>query len=316
MIQFTAFSSIFDNKTHRVKTFDSWEDFGKCLYAMSKVKGYKPKKGERKKGSPLISPAIYNANTTRSNENVTHWSRWAALDIDDIDCTLEEALEVFAPYSYYCYSSASSREDNPKFRVVLQLTDIVERDKIKHFWFALNKEFNSMIDPQTKDLSRMYYVPADYPNAYNFCKAHRGKSIDPEEFMLKHDYIEEKKDLMSHLPPEMQRAMIQKRKDSLNNLDVVWTSYMDCPFVSRKLVKEYETIAYTDGTGRYTFMYKFMLNTAGAAIRRKYPITPGELASLARDLDRDNGNRYKSRPLELEAERALEFVIRTAPWDH
>ena len=36
------------------------------------------------------------------------------------------------------------------------------------FWYALNKELGDIGDPQTKDLSRMYYVPGKYEGAYNF----------------------------------------------------------------------------------------------------------------------------------------------------
>ena len=41
-------------------------------------------------------------------------------------------------------------------------------DKIKPFWFALNKECHGLVDGQTKDTARIFYAPADYPNAYNF----------------------------------------------------------------------------------------------------------------------------------------------------
>jgi hypothetical protein len=314
MIQFTAFRSIFDNKTHRVKSFDDWDAFGKALLQMSKIEGYKPKKGEKfpSNASPLISPAIYKANTTRSNDNVEKWSRWAALDIDDIDDTLENTLRIFQNYDFYCYSSASSRKDNPKFRVVLHLTDEVPADKIKHFWYALNKEFTGLIDPQTKDKSRMYYVPAIYPNAYNFIFKNEGAMVNPQTFMLRHDYVDDKKDFINKLPQNIQRALIKKKMDSLNNYNITWTSYRDCPFVNKKMLAKYQSIAGTDGTGRYSFIYNMMLNIAGNAIHRKYPITPKEIAALAREIDRDNGKRYSKRPLELEAERALDFALKTA----
>jgi hypothetical protein len=314
MIEFTAFKTIFDNKTHRVKSFDSWEDFGDALLQMSKIDGYKPEKGERipAHASPLISPAIYKPGSTRANENVIKWSRWAALDIDDIDDTLENTLRIFQNYDFYCYSSASSKKTKPKFRVVLQLTSEVEANKIKHFWYALNAEFNSLIDPQTKDMSRMYYVPANYPKAYNFIFKNSGAKVNPSTFMLRHDYVEEKRDLINKLPESIQRALIQKKMDSLTNYDVTWTSYRDCTFVNKKMLAKYEAIAGQDGTGRYSHIYNMMLNIAGNAITKRYPITPREIAALARDIDRDNGKRYTKRPLELEAERALTFAMKTA----
>lgn len=312
MLEFTLFKSIFDNKTHRKVSLNDWDEFGNLLFKLSKMDGYKPKRGERKKGSPLISPAVYKPESTRANDNVLYWSNWVALDIDDIDGTLENALTVFKDYSFFCYSSASSKIDNPKFRVVLHLNETVPANKIRHFWFALNREFNSLIDPQTKDLSRMYYVPAKYPNAYNFIYKNSGKKVDPNIFMLRHDYVEEKKDLISKLPENLQRALIQKKMDGLNNYNITWSNYADCPFVNKKMLQKYAGICGIDGSGRYAYIYSIMLNIAGNAVRERYPITPKEIAALIRDIDAHHGKLYKSRPLEVEAERALSFAIKTA----
>ena len=64
----------------------------------------------------------------------------------------------YEQYRYFCYSTASSSLTNPKFRLVFPLTQWVNKEDIKHFWFALNKEIGDIADAQTKDLSRMYYV--------------------------------------------------------------------------------------------------------------------------------------------------------------
>ena len=53
-----------------------------------------------------------------------------------------------------------------------------------------------------------------------------------------------------------------------------------------------------------------MVATAGNAIRRKYPITASEVSILCRQFDEDTGNWYKNRPLDKEADRALEYVYR------
>ena len=61
MIEFTAFPTIFDNKTHRRFQFADWNQFHGALFKMSKEPGYKPRKGEKShlKPSPLITPAVY-----------------------------------------------------------------------------------------------------------------------------------------------------------------------------------------------------------------------------------------------------------------
>ena len=219
MVEFTAFPSIYDNKTHRRFSFDDWEKFSNALCNMAKKPGYKPRKGEKSnlKPSPLITPAVYEEGTTRANANVIKWAGWCALDIDDYNTTFEEAVKQFCDYEYVCYSTASSTKEKPKFRIVFKLDEDIDNKKIKHFWYALNKEFNSIGDPQTKDLSRMYYIPAQYPNAYNFCFTNKGKTLNAKELMNKHEYVDNSGGFLSKLPLEMQKAILQHRKDNLNN---------------------------------------------------------------------------------------------------
>ena len=62
--------------------------------------------------------------------------------------------------------------------------------------------------------------------------------------------------------------------------------------------------------GWYYAMYQLMVSTAGNAITKGYPITAKEIEFLMRDLDSDTGNWYLKRPLDVEAERAIEFVFR------
>ena len=73
----TLFNSIFDNKTSQKLTFKDFDSFEKALYGLSK------RKIKSKKDAPLMSPAQYKPNTTRANDNVTMWSNWCAVDVDD-----------------------------------------------------------------------------------------------------------------------------------------------------------------------------------------------------------------------------------------
>ena len=75
----------------------------------------------------------------------------------------------------------------------------------------------------------------------------------------------------------------------------------------KQLEKEYRMIS---NTGWYHKMYQIMVATAGNAVKRKYPITAQEITVLCRELDAETGNWYKSRPLEKEADRALEYVYK------
>ena len=303
-ISLTLFNSIFDNKTEKRMDFSDWPQFEKLLYDLSKI----PRKN--KKDAQLISPATYQPDTTRANDNVVNWAGWAAVDVDDHVFEGDLQSELFNRYGnwyYVCYSTASSTTDHPKFRLVFPLKGKIEASSIKKFWFALNTELGSIGDRQTKDLSRMYYIPALYAAANNFIFTNTaGSWIDPHALIDKHPLPEKKgATFFDRLPEEMQKMIVQHRKDQMDNSSIKWTSYHDCPFVNKNLIVEYKAIT---GSGWYHTMYRIMVSIAGNAVKREYPITVQEIVQLCKELDMETGNWYDNRPLDKEAERAIEFV--------
>ena len=46
------------------------------------------------------------------------------------------------------------------------------------------------------------------------------------------------------------------------------------------------------------------------AIKKGYPITAKQIADMCKQFDNDTGKWYENRPMELEADRALEYVYR------
>jgi len=283
--------------------YSSFAEFESVLYKLAGDSKY-----PTKKEAPLMSPAIYQPNTTRANDNVIGWEGWAALDIDDFEGDIETIKSTYPNYQYVCYSTASSTKESPKFRLVFPLTESIQKDDIKHFWFALNKEFLNASDEQTKDLSRMYYIPNKYKNAYNFIFTVEGQVMDPKEIMSKHKYVRREGDFFSNLPEEWQKGIMEYRMGKLSNKDnYSWTGYQDCPFINQQQIQEYKSIT---GTGWYAKMYQIMVSIAGNAMSRGYPITPKEIEHICRDLDGDTGNWYLKRDFEREAERAIEFVFR------
>lgn len=320
MITTTIFKSIFDNDTSVVVNFDSFDEFEKSLYYLSTLKGYKPKRGERvTKSTPLMSPAVYRKGTTRANANVIKWT-FAALDIDDYIPSGDVEYDLVTNYGdtrFVCYSTASSTDDRPKFRLIFPLTRDVEAAEIPHFWYALNTEFGQMGDTQARDLARMFYCPARYPNANNFIFSNRdGAPLDVDQLLLKHPYIAPKKsdNFFDMLPPDLQKEVIKHREAKLKESGkrVSWTSYNDCPFVSKRLISEYKSIASQDNSGRYAFIYKLMCQIAASAVKKQYPITEYEIVELIRQLDRDTANRYQKRPLNVEATRAITWAFTNA----
>ena len=154
----------------------------------------------------------------------------------------------------------------------------------------------------------MYYIPAEYDNAFNFIFSNPGDYIDPDMVMNKHPYREKNSNsFFDRLPEDMQKEIIEHRKSKLDNVNVNWSSYRNCPFFPKQLEKEYRMI---NNTGWYHKMYQIMVAIAGNAVKSKYPITAQEITALCRELDVETGNWYKSRPLEKEADRALEYVYK------
>lgn len=314
MYSLTLFKNTFDNTTNKRMDFTSWEKFEELLYNISKLDGFKPSRDGLKAGeksSPLISPAIYNTGTKRANANVTEWARWAAIDVDNhtFKGNLKDELHSrFGNWYYVCYSTASSTIDTPKFRLVFPLTSTVPASKIRHFWWALNSEFDSIGDRQTKDLSRMYYVPAQYSGANNFIFSNSGNHIDPYSLMEKHPFVEKSTEgFMDKLPKAIRDAIMKEKLSKLTNCDITWTSYHNCPFVHPAAVKDYHAITQT---GWYHGLYRLMVSIASSAIKRGYPITESEISVLCRQIDADSGGWYKTRPIEKEAKRALDWVLK------
>lgn len=308
MINLTIFENMYSNKTEDQLQLQGFDQFETLLYNLSKVP-YKHKKQAR-----LISPAAYEPNKTRANDNVVCWGGWAALDIDDHNFTAKdlknELRDCYGDFHYICYSTASSTYELPKFRLVLKLSKTVDKDSIKKFWYALNTEFNSLGDRQTKDLSRMYYVPGTYDNAYNFIFTNTGNAVDVDMLIKKHPMPEKKKvSIYDHLPPAMQKMMIQRKKDALNNTSISWTTYEDCVFFTDTMINHWKSIAYIDNSGRYRDFYKLMCGVASRAVKKGYPINEIELIELMKSLDRDTSNRYQKRRLDVEAKNAIELAM-------
>ena len=252
-ISLTLFNSIFDNKTTQKLTFKNFDGFEKALYGLAQ------RRIKSKKDAPLMSPACYKPDTTRKNDNVTMWSSWCAVDVDDFkyEGDLHGNLRTrFGNYKFVCYSTASSTQSLPKFRIVFPLTKTVPAEKIRHFWFALQTELGDLGDKQTKDLSRMYYIPAKYDNAFNFIFSNSGNYIDPDMVMNKHPYRQKSgNSFFDRLPEDMQKEIIQHRKSKLDNSNINWSSYKNCPFFPKQMVTEYKMIS---NTGWYHKMYQIM----------------------------------------------------------
>ena len=108
--------------------YETFEEFEAVLIGLHKSDKY-----SKKSEAPLISPATYIPDTTRANDNVVSWGGFGILDVDDFVGDLNEIEKHYEQYRYFCYSTASSSVDNPKFRLVFPLTHWVEKENINTF---------------------------------------------------------------------------------------------------------------------------------------------------------------------------------------
>ena len=309
MITLNVFDNIFDNNTDKMIEFDDFNEFEDLLYHISK------KPLQSKKDASLITPSLYTPGSSRSNKNVISWS-WAAVDVDDHDFKGDLKNELYTRYGnwyYVCYSTASSTIDKPKFRLVFPISTPVPKEKIKSFWFALNSELDGIGDCQTKDFSRMYYIPATYAGANNFIFTNIGDVISPVELLERHPFIQKSNSSSSffdNMPESMQKKIIEYRKGKLDGgSKYSWRGLHDCPFVSKKMVFEYKSIS---ETGWYYKLYQFMCSVAFSALAKKYPISEYQIELLARELDAETGNWYLDRPIAAEAHGALNFAYKNS----
>lgn len=302
---------VYDNKTHRRMDFESWERFSKFLYKLSE----RPLEG--KQNAELISPAVYEAGTTRSNKNVLAWAGWCAVDIDDWEFEgdiKDELHSRLGRWNYIVYSTASSTIERPKFRIVFQLDRHVPVAEIKHFWFALQSHLDDRGDKQCKDFCRMYYIPAQYAKAHNFIFSNIGDPLAVDFLLAAYPYSEKQSaaSFLDRLPDAWREQIIEHRKAALDNTSYFWTSYQDCPFLNKRLISDWTSIAGVDGTGRYRMIYKIMISIAGNAVKKGYPLTANQLVELIKQLDADTSRKYQNRALDIEANNALEYAYKHA----
>jgi len=302
----TMFHNQYDNQTDKVMGFDTWNDFANLLSELYQ----KPLKS--KKDAQLISPSTYELGTTRANRNVIDWGHWACADVDDYTGNIDDILDRFNSNNIIVYSTASSTIEQPKFRIVFDLDRRVDSEELRHFWFALNKFLGELGDPQTKDSSRMYYIPGTYEDSNHFFHRTDGVPLAVDKLLRAYPYVVPSgNNFLDQLPEEMKNKVLQHRKESLDNTDVTWSGYLDCPFFPNKMAMEYRSI---NGTGWYSFLYKIMIATACSAIKNKYPINGQQIATMCKQLDAETGGWYDNRPLEREANSAIQWAYANA-WD-
>lgn len=309
-IKLTYFSSRKDNRTNKQLEFSGWEALVHYLEGLSDKEAYKPKLGEDPLPyhAPLISPAIYKEESLRRKDNVLCWAGWAALDVDEFSGTIKDLDKFNDGNASYIYSTPSSKETDIRFRLLVPLTRYVDETELLDFWYALNMKYLGLGDPQTKDSTRLFYVPGKYSDSFSFTRKYNGNYLNPDEIMAKYPLPKIIKHRLSDkLPRSMAKAVQAERESTLyeSGINLNWTSWRNCPFVNNKAVENY---IYDDSEGYYHRFYSLMVSIASRAQIMGYEISVDEIETIMREIDADTGNWYEKRPIRQEAERAIAFI--------
>lgn len=298
----TIFKNLYDNDTSKKVEFETFDEVVETLFGLSTVDA------DKKSDRPLISMARYIDGSTRANANVVEWTSWCAVDVDSFKGK-DVHNELDFNFHYLCHSTASSTIEHPKFRLVVPLSRPVKSKEIAHFWYALNKTIGNVVDKQTKDKSRMFYVPAQYKDANNFIFRHDGEYLNVDDVLNAHEFVDvsESISFFDKLPKNFQEEVLKNRKSKLTK-NVTWNSYKDCPFVNRGIVSDFKAIAGIDGSGRYSKLYSIMVSIASIAIDNGYPIEQYEIVQLIKEIDMDSTRKYQKRKLNVEASNAIQFA--------
>jgi hypothetical protein len=313
----TIFDSVYDRYTDKKiygNSFDEFEAYFKRLFDESNF--------QKKTDAKLFSPAVYKSGTTRQNVNVEKFSSWFAADLDsfvfDPNSTeiLQDQLENAFPksigtYRYFIYSTARSSRDKPKMRIIFELTNGINPDKITLFWYSMNEILKGSIDKQTKDHARMFYQPGQYEtsdNRFFFSSPKNRPVLNPESLIA--DFDSEfliSKTFLKTLPDTIISEIAKLKKGRLNK-QYSWTSWQDCPFVNKEKVSEYHSIVIMNTDGRYFGLYRLMVSVASIAIKKGYPITASEVETIVRDIDNSIDGFYRKRNISKEAAHAVSFA--------
>ena len=114
--------------------------------------------------TPYIMPAIFDDNNGFRNAcNATGISSWFAVDIDEnIEIVILRNIFKGNRLDGCIYSTTSHTKNNHKLRGIFKLDRPVHKDDYAEFWNATNEMFGGKLDPVTKDISRIYFVPAKW----------------------------------------------------------------------------------------------------------------------------------------------------------
>lgn len=184
-LTFTYFRSKKDIKSKKkTMTWDDWIG----IFTRHEVRGVpsdasRKQRLEEKKDGPAV--ILGELNGSRSKENVVA-AHAIALDIDSIsEPELLESMGRLGQFEYVVYTThrhgSTSARGKPRVRVVLPFLEPVTPEVYPEVWEGLNRLVGGINDPQTKDISRLHFLPSTFDPEVAEAMHHPGKWLAPDD---------------------------------------------------------------------------------------------------------------------------------------
>ena len=119
---------------------------------------------EQKDGPAVILGEIAKGKR-RSSANVRA-AHAIGIDIEKMDeARIEAVFDALEPFTYFVWTTHSHTPSKPRLRVIVPFAEPIEPSDYQAAWSGLNALIGSANDPQTKDISRLHYLPSCPPGA-------------------------------------------------------------------------------------------------------------------------------------------------------
>lgn len=170
----------------------TWEQCRRLLFSASSPRALK--------GGFAFSPVSYRPMAKRGVNGVD-MVYCAVFDVEHHG-SFDQVRPLLDGYEYVCHSSYSHTLGHPRYRIVLPLTRPVPALEWPVVWARLNLWAGEINDPNTKDASRIYYLPSHPPGVQGHFLVHgEGRFLDVDE--LPHPPPQQGQQAKSHPRPHV-----------------------------------------------------------------------------------------------------------------
>lgn len=129
-------------------------------------------------GCPFIAPFILHPNVVgKTVNNVAACGSWFGMDIDH-GWTMSTLLARFEGVRSLCYTTTAHTPENPRLRFLVEVTREYSPVEYAALWYAFDDLLDGHLDPSTKNVNRLLFVPALWLGRTNEFVMQAGTPLD------------------------------------------------------------------------------------------------------------------------------------------